>query len=286
MLKNAETKTDAGAEAGVHLLSLVAVVVAMGLIPGCAIRRFASTQSSLDHAVVAGIVIRPTEPFVGTIERMKRSIAPVVCVQPRADAEWQLLSVEGTAVFVAKDGSFITPRHVLNGITGSRQQPCPVSAIYVPEDGIWHVDTTSFRIHISPFIPNLCKTDTYLDLAYCSPLPGTLNAAGISPVIFEKTVPPDGTPVAFTGFPLSKQVPFTTLGAVASYSATDELGTSTVVVDKANWPGASGSPIYLTNGRVIGILLARGAGDGSGLTYGLTSRLVTRLLPEQGVTKR
>ncbi len=176
--------------------------------------------------------------------------------------------MEGTAVFVQKNGAFITPRHVLNGITGgARQNPCPFPAIYVPEDGIWHVDQATFRIHFSPFIPNLCKVvvDTHFDVAYCSPVPGTLSAE-VSPVVFEQTPPPDGTPVAFTGFPLSNTVPLTTLGAIASYSATDELGTSMIVVDKANWPGASGSPIYLTDGRVVGILVARGAGEGSGLT--------------------
>jgi hypothetical protein len=78
----------------------------------------------------------------------------------------------------------------------------------------------------------------------------------------------------FSGFPLSNGAPI-----VAGYEGTDDLGAFTVLVDRSNWPGASGSPIHLDNRRVIGIVLGRRIGDATGLTYGSVARLVRALLP-------
>ena len=45
-------------------------------------------------------------------------------------------------------------------------------------------------------------------------------------------------------------------GFTAAYrDIRDDRGPRELVVDKTTWPGASGSPIYLENGMVIGILL-------------------------------
>lgn len=56
-----------------------------------------------------------------------------------------------------------------------------------------------------------------------------------------------------------------------------------MLVDKNNWPGASGSPIYLEDGRVIGVLVQRGIGinDAAGLTLGRVSKLIVPFLPPE-----
>ena len=74
----------------------------------------------------------------------------------------------------------------------------------------------------------------------------------------------DGTPVAFTGFPIRFTSPLTTTAHLAGYFPGDDL----FVLDTTNWGGASGSPIYDKQGRVLGILLMRGSDATAGLTYG------------------
>jgi hypothetical protein len=223
--------------------------------------------------------------FVNAISNIKHSIAPVVCVQTHPTGDWDLRSIEGTAFFVAADGSFITPNHVLDGLTlPNRQIPCPSPAIYVPERGDWRVDVASFRIHYALFLTQTCKRDAQLDIAFCTPFPGGMILPGgaplkVSPVEFDNDPPRDGSPIAFSGFPLSSPVPISAMGSVASYQGNSQ-GIYTMVIDRAAWPGASGSPIYLPNGHVIGIILARGTGDGTGLAYGRIARFVSTFLPE------
>src|ERR1700730_13432687 len=208
---------------------------------------------------------------------MKRSVAPVVCAQA-GTPDWTLQSVEGTAFFVFADGTFLTPNHVIEGINNPvRQNPCPSPALYIPVNG-WQTTAQTFRVDFYAFVPSLCKIDRSLDTAVCKPIKPI---TGIVPVILEHLLPPDGTPVAFTGFPLRNVTPITSIGAIAGY--TDERGTGplSIIVDKNNWPVASGSPIYLQNGKVVGMLALRGAGEGAGLTYGRTSKALSDVLGER-----
>jgi hypothetical protein len=228
--------------------------------------------------------------FLESIEKVKHSIAPVVCVQTHATGDWDLLTIEGTAFFVSSDGSFITPGHVLDGlIAPNRKTACSMSAIYIPEDGVWHTDRVNFRIHYALFFSRDCARDTTTDLAFCTVLPNSMRlpngtTLSVTPVEFESTTPPDGTPAAFSGFPLTR-TPITGIGFIAGYQAREDVGTFSVLLDRTNWPGASGSPIYLQNGRVIGVVLARGTGDRMGLTLGRPSRFVEQLLPPKAASE-
>ena len=58
----------------------------------------------------------------------------------------------------------------------------------------------------------------------------------------------------------------TARGHVAMYSARDEL-----MVDQSAWPGVSGCPVYLVDGRVIGMVIQRGTGNGTGRAIVRTS---------------
>ena len=84
----------------------------------------------------------------------------------------------------------------------------------------------------------------------------------------------DGTPVAFTGFPLEFLFPVTSKGNVGGYAPFSDR----LVIDKSAWPGASGSPVYDANGNVIGMITEAGINYGSGLAYALPSSSILRFL--------
>jgi hypothetical protein len=91
--------------------------------------------------------------------------------------------------------------------------------------------------------------------------------------------PPDGTSVFFTGFPLQATDPITSIGAIAGYSAGDSY--STVFIDKNAWPGASGSPIYLLDGKTaIGMVTRTGTGDSAGLSFGIAGERIVAVLAD------
>lgn len=256
---------------------LVAVLATILLLStGCAIRKTAQSPDQHQNQLRPLPSTTPPVLFVDAVDQIKKSIAPVVCVHPNANSDWQLESIEGTAVFISRDGSFITPNHVISGMAGPRTRPCTLSAIYIPDDGVWRRGTSAFRIHYASFVGSGCTVNTRLDMAYCSPVPGSMTMS-VAPARFETAPQADGTPVAFSGFPLNNPIPLTTIGAIATYSSTSSGGT--IVMDKTAWPGASGSPIYLQNGRVIGIVLARGTGDAAGLAYGRTVLSINNMLP-------
>jgi hypothetical protein len=71
--------------------------------------------------------------------------------------------------------------------------------------------------------------------------------------------------------------PVTSIGAIAGYSAGDSY--STVLIDKNAWPGASGSPICLLDGKtVIGMVTKTGTGDASGLSFGIAGEKIISVL--------
>ena len=220
------------------------------------------------------------EGFIATIERVKRSVIPVVCGKFDQAGQFQSQIFEGTAFFVDTQGHFVTPAHVIRDlglITPQQPVPC-VRAIFVPEDG-WQREATV--INWRWMVIGNCDTDESLDLAVCSTVDKNDSSVPVSLVDIR---PPDGTDVAMSGFPLGVSQPLTTRCNIAAYAnvvAPD--GTRELWLDKGNWPGASGSPIYLEDGSVIGILLARGTQDSVGITMARPSHFILSFLQSKGV---
>ncbi|MGA3236900.1 MAG: serine protease [Bryobacteraceae bacterium] len=221
--------------------------------------------------------------FIKTIAKIKESIAPVVCVHPNPNVpnEWILDSVEGTAFFLRIDGTFVTAGHVVRDFTiPTRARPCQRSAIYLPNEG-WQSRVTDFRVRYFFFIQTDCTRDEAIDIAICRSPNNIRQELGRDPVpvVLNTVLQEDGVPAAFSGFPLNLVLPLTSQGSVAAYrGTTDDQGPRELVIDKGNWGGASGSPIYLEDGAVIGILLERGIGESAGITIGRPASFIERML--------
>ncbi len=79
----------------------------------------------------------------------------------------------------------------------------------------------------------------------------------------------DGTAVAIMGFPLFNFAPISSRGYIGGYEDTPQ-GSTQMVIDRAAWPGGSGSPVYDYRGRVVGMLVQAGQGEASGLSIALS----------------
>lgn len=215
-----------------------------------------------------------------TIERLKRTVLPVVCVGQESNGRIYLISVEGTGVFVAEDGTFVTAGHVAKGMTGSRIPVCAIQAIYIPTQG-WNSGVADFPLQVISI--KECWWDDSIDVGVCTVKdnPFTLTA-NPKPLVaeFSGEIPTDGTPVAFTGFPLQFLQPITSQGTIGTSRAYvgDKSGARELIVDKNAWPGASGSPLYTASGKIVGLIVQRGFNDASGLAFARSSTYVTDFL--------
>lgn len=231
-----------------------------------------------------------TTMFNSSITNIKRSVFPIVCVQPPAQLPGEdiVRSIEGTAFFVRQDGTFATAGHVIRDLTApNRAVPCEQPAFYLPVQD-WNRAAT-FRATTFRFAQEACRVNEQLDVAICrwnGPQvgPGSMNdRMGRSPnvVTLETVLQDDGVAIAFTGFPLQAVAPLTSVGVVAAYRNIPADGEPReIVIDKIAWPGASGSPIYLSNGRVVGIILQRGVGESVGIAVGRPAVFIQRLLAD------
>jgi hypothetical protein len=211
------------------------------------------------------------ETFIGTIDRIKQAIGPVTCPHAMAERTIEIGAVHGTAVFVDAHGLFLTAAHVIKGLLGNKE--CETPAVFVPLNK-WTLDTRN--IYALQFAPANCKIDETADLARCRTVEDPTEVSKIvskpTAVTIESDVQPDGTAVAFSGFPVTALIPYTTRAYIAGYQAV-RVGTRHdpevfgIVLDKSAWVGASGAPVYRLDGRVIGIMLQRGTGDATGLAF-------------------
>lgn len=234
--------------------------------------------------VIYGCVTGPNIRFISTIDQIKRSTVPIVCVSINPDKTWEVRSIEGSAFFITTDEQFLTANHVLDAIDDpKRAEPCPLPALYLPTRG-WKLGAANLEVEFFRFFLNRCIRTKEFDLAVCT-LATPLKQ--IVPVVLEIAIQPEGTPIAFTGFPLSTPVPITSVGQIAGYTDVIEgRGPQRILIDKGAGPRASGSPIYsLENGKVVGIMLQRGTGASAGLAFGITSQFIQDFLTNAKVVK-
>jgi V8-like Glu-specific endopeptidase len=224
------------------------------------------------HLIVCGIV-RPqavNDELLRQIQISKRTIVAVSCMQKQQNQVPKAISIEGTAFFVSVDGTFVTAGHVAHGLyLDVPTRPCDFPVVYVPTEG-WNVNGGSIHMRYIPI--DTCQYDDDLDLAACGVKENPFKSLEIKvkplAVTFDTSRRQDGEIAAFTGFPLASTVPITAVATIATYWGREgEADLREIILDHNNWPGASGSPVYLANGKVIGLILKRGMNDAVGLAF-------------------
>jgi hypothetical protein len=228
--------------------------------------------------------------FTKAIEQAKQFVVPVVCYGFNRDTQIPyLISVEGTGFFVSGDSRVITAGHVGAAILKRNRIPtCAIAGIYVPIEG-WDSSSAEVRIRYVPITD--CLVGNSLDIAVCYLAENLAEDTSIkkqpTAADLDSSIFPDGTPMAFTGFPLSFVQPITSQGIIGAYrGSAAALGPTELVVDKNAWPGASGSPIFEINGRVIGMIIQRGSDEAAGLAFAIPSAVVKKFLSDNPPAKK
>lgn len=83
------------------------------------------------------------DPFISTIEKAKRSVAPVACLNATPVGVINITAIDGSAFLIDEHGTFLTAAHVIKDfLPGSQLSAnCGAVAIYLPEDrwGTGHI---------------------------------------------------------------------------------------------------------------------------------------------------
>lgn len=220
------------------------------------------------------------DPFIATIDLMRRSVAPVVCRQHAADRTETRPTMLGTAFFLSADGEFMTADHVLRELAKTPGSP-GCAAIYLPVNG-WRSDAPQRNARMYIFDVSRCNVDPTLDLAFCRTQTALTTVAPygitIEPVRLEAVRQPDGMPVAFTGFPMGTMQPMTARARIVAYEDGSTNVPARLTVDTNAWQGVSGGPVYLSDGRVIGMMLLRGVSAATGLSYARPAAIIQAFL--------
>jgi hypothetical protein len=221
------------------------------------------------------------DPFIQTIEKVKLSVVPVACSSwPDSKDGVSIKEIEGTGFFVSYEGNFITAAHVINDHFKWNKHGVPAlecfPVIYAPNP-TWQ----SFKW----FQFGSCILDDAIDIAVCKTI---LNPFGVSGLHIGRlhlipSVPKDGTPVAFTGFPQLIVVPVTSRANVASTGAFFRPEQIDIMIDKTSWHGVSGGPLYLGDGSVVGIVLRTGEGLWSGMAWARHTSSVLKFLSDNKI---
>ena len=226
------------------------------------------------------------DPFIRTIQAMKLSTVRVACAKPEPDNNIVLDTSEGSGFFVATDGTFLTAGHVAHGLylpSPPRKQPCQKPVIYISRDG-WKVAGNT--VDLRWFAIKGCVYDDDLDLAKCTTTvnPFMFGDVKVRPlaVTLDESVQEEGTQIAFTGFPLDNVVPVTARATIGTYwGLPGESGQREMIIDHNNWPGASGAPVYLSNGKVIGLILRRGINEATGVACARSGKFLVDFLDKK-----
>jgi S1-C subfamily serine protease len=230
---------------------------------------FVVSVAALSCVANAGEDVSPA-----TVGALKRSVVPVLCLGP----DKKPIELLGTGFFVNRRGYFVTAGHVVfGGAQYSAQHGNCLPAIYVPFGG-WN---PSEALSVKEYGFGKCDVDAVNDVALCRANPNPFDDrrvnSTIQPVSFDVAPQDDGTAVAFTGFPLRNKRPVTAKGFVSTSSFHGAVPDE-VSIDRGAWPGASGSPLYLSNGRVIGIMTKSGNGITAGLSFARSAAAIVHFL--------
>lgn len=275
---------------------------------------YRAAATALLFSLFAGThaVAQAQDPFLAAIRVMKRSVAPVMCfrallpqatrapqpsvaanvpapAQPNAvplpPPQFEPI-VDATAFFLSSRGDFITAGHAVADFRPGRPFAGCSMAIWFesPIDQAGNYSAQAFFVSADD-----CVVDTSLDIARCRTKDDLRIMGGgrfaPDPVEIAAGQRDDGSAVAITGFPLNNTTPITSRGYVGAY-VPPAPQSPRMAIDRAAWPGGSGSPVYDSRARVVGILLVAGEGAASGISYACTADAILGFLKAHPVESR
>lgn len=229
------------------------------------------------------------DPFIAQIERYKQSVIKVAFrLYGNSGKVVATSDSVGTAFFVSVFGHIVTPTHVLE-----KKQEIELKFPGTKAQAVIFVSLTKWSRRLPNFSERIievdtCNHDKENDISVCSlrknPFVLTETKEFVKPVRFTEELVPDGTEVAFTGFPEKSEIPLTGRAFVAGYTESGKSGVPrNLLIHGDSWSGNSGSPVYIETGKVIGFIKGRGVGRSQGITLARPSYLIIRLLNRYGV---
>jgi len=221
----------------------------------------------------------------GTIHALRMSVFSTGCLPGPNQIAFGLVGNSGTGFFVSDRGDFITAKHVIQEILG--YGPRCNAVIFVPM-GRWEDQTSLAGEKYFHFNAGSCRQDPQFDVAACrtsdNPFDDATVGANIAAVTFDVAEQPDGTDVAFSGFPLGYNQPVTAKASVGTYQRID--GLPEITLAGLSWHGTSGAPVYIGNRKVIGMIVAGEKGETAGLTLAVPASALVDFLKQSGVHAR
>jgi hypothetical protein len=220
-----------------------------------------------------------------------RSVVPIVClVRNQENGHVVRYRYVGTAFLVDTAGTFVTAAHVVSNFDRGQRTDCHAAIAFPSSDrnvfrngqwstlpaGEWELPPKTAKWF--PFDPTNCYEDYGTDVAVCK----TRQALTAEAVPHETTTvstvrPVTGARVFFVGFGQQAMNATAIAATIAGFSETDRK--RAIVIDKSAWPGASGSPIFASDGKqIVGMITETGIGDTSGRSFGVTGETILAVL--------
>jgi hypothetical protein len=224
------------------------------------------------------------------VEEARNAVVPIVClVRARNDKQIVLYRPVGTGFLVDMTGTFITAAHVIGNFSDSAQKTACQGAIAFSigrgkarEKGPWSSlpksewERPPKDLRWFPVDLTTCRQSAEFDVAVCKTLADLTTESvshGVAVVTAER--PPTDTGVFFIGFSLQATNPIVTAAHVK------EFVVHNIYIDKSAYPGASGSPIFLLDGKhVVGMITKTGIENSAGASFGIAGAKIGTMLAE------
>lgn len=243
-----------------------------------------------------GVSVCQSSPGIGGVERASGAVVPIVClIRTHHDGRAIRYRSVGTGFFVGTSGTFVTAAHVLANFTDSTKgNVCRAAVAFSPATrksagrehwsglpaSAW--ESAPKNVQWFPFDSAACHKNHKFDVAVCKTIRDLTRESISHGVVAISTVrPTTGTNVFFVGYGRQALDSTAVSASIAGVPPSD--GSYALEIDKSAWLGASGSPIFASDGtNVVGMIIKTGIGETSGRSFGVASDAIRTVLEEAG----